>query len=136
MVRTQLFFSFSFWRWRLSFHFSLVFLLLFWRNKSSQIQKTHAHVVRRSFSKDDDQSENLNRQRGGTRRRSLRYHRSNQRAHGREGRHSSDTTEVDFRREANARRENGEGLQHRRWKRDSHGFGAQRWRMCLEEDHI
>jgi ubiquitin-like protein Nedd8 len=28
-VRTQLFFSFSFWRWRLSFHFSLVFLLLF-----------------------------------------------------------------------------------------------------------
>ena len=41
-----------------------------------------------------------------------------------------------FRREANARRENGEGLQHRRWKRDSHGFGAQRWRMCLEEDHI
>ena len=34
-----------------------------WRNKSSQIQKTtHAHVVRRSFAKDDDQSENLNRQ--------------------------------------------------------------------------
>ena len=91
---------------------------------------------RRSFSKDDDQSENLNRQRGGTRRRSLRYHRSNQRAHGGEGRHSSDTAEVDFWREANARRENGEGLQHRRWKRDSHGFGAQRWRMCLEEDHI
>ena len=29
IVRTQLFFSFSFWRWRLSFHFSLVFLLLF-----------------------------------------------------------------------------------------------------------
>lgn len=28
-MRTQLFFSFSFWRWRLSFHFSLVFLLLF-----------------------------------------------------------------------------------------------------------
>tara|TARA_B110000046_G_C12888105_1_gene353122 strand:- start:253 stop:645 length:393 start_codon:yes stop_codon:yes gene_type:complete len=51
MVRTQLFFSFSFWRWRLSFHFSLVFLLLFWRNKSSQIQKTHAHVVRRSLAK-------------------------------------------------------------------------------------
>tara|TARA_B110000459_G_scaffold91309_1_gene102148 strand:- start:878 stop:1255 length:378 start_codon:yes stop_codon:yes gene_type:complete len=46
-----LFFSFSFWRWRLSFHFSLVFLLLFWRNKSSQIQKTHAHVVRRSLAK-------------------------------------------------------------------------------------
>ena len=51
MVRTQLFFSFSFWRWRLSFHFSLVFLLLFWRNKSTQIQKTHAHVVRRSLAK-------------------------------------------------------------------------------------
>jgi len=50
-VRTQLFFSFSFWRWRLSFHFSLVFLLLFWRNKSTQIQKTHAHVVRRSLAK-------------------------------------------------------------------------------------
>jgi ubiquitin-like protein Nedd8 len=50
-VRTQLFFSFSFWRWRLSFHFSLVFLLLFWRNKSSQIQKTHAHVVEEVLAK-------------------------------------------------------------------------------------